>query len=204
VNNPLAAIVVKLGGSLAGDPSLAHWLRELAGSRAARFVAVPGGGPFADIVRAAQGIWRFSDEVAHTMAIGAMDQFGRMLCGIESGSVPCSTLDEIEAAWSRRVLPVWLPGRAMDRERELARSWDVTSDTIAAWLADALGASGLVLVKSCDLPAGPCEPAGLAAAGIVDPTLPEFLKRSRLALQVVQRGRWGELDRIATRFSCRV
>ena len=201
---PLPCIVVKLGGSLAADASLAHWLRELAGSRSARFVAVPGGGPFADAVRAAQRVWRFDDDVAHGMAVGAMDQFGRMLCGIETASIPCSTLPEIEAAWDANRLPVWLPGRMMAGERQLARSWDVTSDTIAAWLGQALGASGLLLVKSCELPHGRCDPAALAAAGIVDPALPAFLAGSGLPLHVVQRDRWAELGRIVTRVACRV
>jgi aspartokinase-like uncharacterized kinase len=199
-----ARIVVKLGGSLAGDAALADWLRELARSRAARLVVVPGGGPFADAVRAAQSAWRFSDEVAHAMALGAMDQFGRMLCGIESGSTPCSTPAQIEDAWERGRLPVWLPGSMMTGESELARSWDVTSDTIAAWLGEALGACGLLLVKSCELPAGHYDPALLAAAGIVDPALPSFLSRTGLALQVVSRDRWSDLLSIATRFSCRV
>jgi aspartokinase-like uncharacterized kinase len=204
VDRSLPAIVVKLGGSLAGDPSLARWLHGLARSRCAHFVAVPGGGPFADAVREAQQLWGFSDEIAHTMAIGAMDQCGRMLCGIEAGSVPCTTLPEIVAAWERGALPVWLPARVMDGEPELPRSWDVTSDTIAAWLAQALGASGLVLVKSCDVPPDGGEPKRLAAAGIVDATLPAFLARTRLPLQVVHRNQWCDLDRLVTRLACRV
>jgi aspartokinase-like uncharacterized kinase len=194
-----SSIVVKLGGSLAADDSLGHWLRELGRSRSAHFVVVPGGGPFADAVRVAQQRWRFGDEVAHAMAIGAMEQFGRMLCGIELGSVPCSTTHQIERAWSRGRLPVWLPARWMEREQQLPHTWDVTSDTIAAWLADALGAAGLLLVKSCDLPSEQSDPTALAAAGIVDPALPVFLSGRRLALQVVQKDRWGDLKDLVTR-----
>jgi aspartokinase-like uncharacterized kinase len=200
-----ARVVVKLGGSLAGDPSLAHWLRELALSPSARFVVVPGGGPFADAVRAAQNVWHFSDETAHAMAIGAMDLFGRMLCGIETGSIPCSTPSQFEDAWSRGQLPVWLPGiMMMAGEVQLPRSWDVTSDTIAAWLAEALRADGLLLVKSCQLPADLKDPAVLAAAGVVDPALPGVVSRSGIAFHVVQRERWSELSRVVTRFSGRV
>jgi aspartokinase-like uncharacterized kinase len=194
-----ASIVVKLGGSLAADPSLAHWLRELAHNRSARFVVVPGGGPFADAVRAAQSQWHFSDELAHTMAIGAMDQFGRMLGGIESGSIQCSTRHQIEQAWSEGRLPVWLPGRLMGRDRELPHTWDVTSDTIAAWLAKLVNASGLLLVKSCSSPAEGNDPEALAAAGIVDLALPVFLSRSSVPLQVVHKDRWSELTQLVTR-----
>ena len=200
-----ARVVVKLGGSLAGDPSLAHWLRELALSPSARFVVVPGGGPFADAVRAAQNAWHFRDGTAHAMAIGAMDLFGRMLCGIETRSIPCSTPLQFEDAWSRSQLPVWLPGTMMmTGEPRLPHSWDVTSDTIAAWLAAVLGADGLLLVKSCEVPADDPDPALLAAAGIVDPALPGVVSSNSLAFHVVQRERWSELPRILTRFSCRV
>ncbi len=201
---PAPWVVVKLGGSLAADPSLAHWLRELARNGSTRFVAVPGGGPFADAVRAAQGRWGFSDETAHVMAIGAMDQFGRMLCGIEVGSIPCSTLPEIEQARASSRLPVWLPGYLMTGERRLPRNWDVTSDTIAAWLADALGAIGLLLVKSCDSPVDPGDAAALAAAGVVDLALPVFLSGRTLALQVIQKDKWADLKDVVTRMRWRV
>ena len=125
-------IVVKLGGSLAQDPALACWLRQLAGDSTQRFVVVPGGGPFAEAVRAAQGVWHFSDAAAHTLAIAAMDQLGRVVCEVEPRCVPCSTRSQIEQAWAQTRLPVWLPSRMMGRNRTLARNWDVTSDTIAA------------------------------------------------------------------------
>jgi aspartokinase-like uncharacterized kinase len=201
---PAPWIVVKLGGSLAGDPSLANWLHALAHNGSAKFVAVPGGGPFADAVRSAQGRWGFSDEVAHVMAIGAMDQFGRMMCGIEAGSIPCSTLREIEHARASSRLPIWLPGSLMAGERRLPRNWDVTSDTIAAWLADSLGAVGLLLVKSCEPPVDSGDAAALAAAGVVDPTLPVFLSGRKLALQVVQKDQWSDLKDLVTRMRWRV
>jgi aspartokinase-like uncharacterized kinase len=196
-------IVVKLGGSLADDPALAHWLHELARNRSACFVVVPGGGPFADAVRAAQRRWRFADEVAHVMAVGAMDQFAYLLCGIEKGSLPCSTLEQIEAAWVSGRLPVWLPARLVTRDQQLPRNWDVTSDTISAWLANALGASGLVLVKSCDLASDLKDLAPLAASGVIDPGLPRFVSDCGLTLNVVHKRRWNELSQMVAGLSCR-
>lgn len=203
-DEPVPRIVAKLGGSLAGDPTLSHWLRELSRNRSARFVVVPGGGPFADAVRAAQARWRFSDDVAHAMAIHAMDQFGRMLGGIESGSIPCSTVDQIEQAWSDGSLPVWLPGRLMEQDRDLEHTWNVTSDTIAARLANLLQASGLLLVKSCDLPDQQVDAAVMAAAGVVDAALPAFLSSYPMPMQIVHKDRWGELTQLVTRMRCRI
>jgi 5-(aminomethyl)-3-furanmethanol phosphate kinase len=202
--DPRPQVVVKLGGSLAADPSLAHWLRELKRSEAGRYAVVPGGGPFADAVRAAQAIWRFSDPVAHWMAIGAMDQFGQMLCGIEAGLVACSTVQQIQDAWASERLPVWLPTHLMRGEADLAHGWEVSSDTIAAWLAHTLGARGLLLVKSCDLPADAGDAAVLATAGIVDPALPGFLRGKQLPIDMVRRDQWCDLSQVVKRLTCRV
>ena len=193
-----APIVVKLGGSLAHDPSLRRWLHELAGETTQRFVVVPGGGPFADAVRAAQGIWHFSDEVAHALAIAAMDQFGGILCAIEPRSVPCATRLQIESAWADTRLPVWLPTRMMAGDPKLARNWNVTSDTIAAWLAIELEAAGLLLIKSCDPGTDSGDLGVLAAAKVVDPGLPAFLARHALAVRAVHKDRWGELAQLTT------
>ena len=44
-------------------------------------------------------------------------------------------------------VPVIAPYRWLREADPLPHSWDVTSDSIAAWLASALGAARLVLVK---------------------------------------------------------
>ena len=73
--------VVKLGGSLAFSDALRPWLDAL--SQCARHVVVvPGGGPFADAVRAAQPRMGFDDRAAHHMALSAMEQYGRALVGL--------------------------------------------------------------------------------------------------------------------------
>ena len=200
----LPRIVVKLGGSLATDRSLAQWLKAMVRSRSARFAVVPGGGPFADAVRESQRTWRFSDEVAHAMAVGAMEQFGRMLGGIEPALIACSTRAQIRAAWDRGRVALWLPQRLLRNNNQLAQSWDVTSDTIAAWLARSLGADGLLLIKSCPLPARPDDAAALASAGIVDKALPGFLANGALGFRVAQRRQSDQLERIVTVLTGRV
>ena len=52
----------------------------------------------------------------------------------------------------------------------LPRSWDVTSDSIAAWAAIQLHATELILLKSCRVPITNIEE--LANLGIVDAHLP--------------------------------
>src|SRR4051812_7801139 len=71
-------IVLKLGGSLASSGGLTACLAAL-GRLRGEIVVVPGGGVFADAVRAAQPRFGFSDRAAHRMAILAMEQYAVML-----------------------------------------------------------------------------------------------------------------------------
>ena len=58
-------------------------------------------------------------------------------------------------------------------------SWDVTSDTIAAWIAGQLKARSLVLLKSASLPADATRDLA-ARLKLVDPVLPpDLLGRAR-------------------------
>lgn len=169
-------IVVKLGGSLIEAGTVHRWLGALTRyGGAGRAVLVPGGGPFADAVRAAQRAHGFSDRAAHAMALLAMEQTAVMLADAEPLAEPCATLDAIHDALLRRRVPVWRPsGLALAAgEDELPASWTVTSDSLAAWLAHRLGAAALVLVKSAAVPPK-VDIADLAASGIVDDAFPRL------------------------------
>src|SRR5947209_141724 len=67
-------IIVKLGGSLARERQFARWIEALRRCKSG-VIVVPGGGPFADCVRDAQGYMRLSDAAAHRMALLAMEQY---------------------------------------------------------------------------------------------------------------------------------
>jgi aspartokinase-like uncharacterized kinase len=138
--------IVKLGGSLFDSDKLKDCLRVLAESRP--LVIVPGGGPFAEQVRRAQRQWGFDDSSAHVMAMLAMEQYGRMLCSLQPGLVAATTPSEIAAAHERGAIPVWMPTAMATADPQIEQSWDVTSDSLAAWLAHALEVKKLLLVKS--------------------------------------------------------
>ena len=141
--------VVKLGGSLAYSAQLGGWLSVLAA--AASVVIVPGGGPFADQVRQVQKHWRFDDSSAHAMALLAMQQFGTMLCALQSGLTAAGTAAELAAVLKRGETPVWMPAGMVMAAPGIAHSWEVTSDSLAAWLGGRLAADALLLVKSVPL-----------------------------------------------------
>jgi len=64
------------------------------------------------------------------------------------------------------------------RASDISPSWDITSDSLAAWLAGRFGVRRLVLVKHGAAPDGPVSAADLAARGVVDPAFPRFLAAS--------------------------
>jgi aspartokinase-like uncharacterized kinase len=98
---------------------------------------VPGGGKFADLVRRLN----VSDTAAHWMAIAGMEQFGWY---IASHGVPATAGITLPPE-----VTVLLPYCALRRVDPLPHSWNVTSDTIAAWVANELSAD-LLLLKSVD------------------------------------------------------
>lgn len=127
-------LVVKVGGSLQhGIPALVPVL--LASPRP--LLIIPGGGQYAEAVRQAG----LDDDAAHWKAIDAMDTFGRI---IASNGVPVTT----DLAVPRKT-SILLPSACLHRYDALPHTWDVTSDTIAAWVASELRLN-LLLIKSVD------------------------------------------------------
>ncbi len=127
-------LVVKLGGSLEVHvPALAAvFLRQ---SRP--ILIVPGGGRFADAVRNKT----LNDDDAHWTAIHAMDRFGSILAA--------SGLPSTERLAIPPKPTILLPYHCCRKADPLPHSWDITSDTIAAWAAEKLRTDLLVL-KSVD------------------------------------------------------
>ncbi len=143
--------VIKLGGSLLGSPELRAWLALVAKHGDGQVVVVPGGGLFANSVREAQQISNMSDALAHQLAVLAMDQYGLVLAGLEPALVTASSELEIsERGWQHLGI-VWLPSKMVLADERIPKNWQVTSDSLAAWLANKLGATHLVMVKSASL-----------------------------------------------------
>ncbi len=162
----MTALVAKIGGSLWRSPLLARWIAAL-GAWPGPISIVPGGGPFADAVRAAQGPMRYSDRAAHEMALLAMEQYGLALCDLFGGLALAENPREAAALRAQGRTPVWRP-RAMAVQAGLPASWDVTSDSLAAWYARESGAAWLFLIKSVDTA------AASEAENLVDPCFCQY------------------------------
>jgi len=144
--------IIKVGGSLAEDSvsliALCEELGEL--TKSYRMLVVPGGGKFADVVREFYRNFDLSDTVAHKMAILSMDQFGLFLSNITPNSQITYVLEEDQRLSSTGILPIILPSNLMFKKDPLKPSWDVTSDSIAAYIAGLLLAKKLILVTDVD------------------------------------------------------
>jgi aspartokinase-like uncharacterized kinase len=183
--------VVKVGGGLGADalPALCRTLGEL-GERHPLTV-VPGGAWFAAAVREADRRLGLGATTAHRMAILGMEQFGWLLAELIPNADRRADLAGVDVGRTTVLLPAALPLDA------LPASWDVTSDSIAAWVAGQLGAGRLVLVKGVDglfanwpargEPLAHLTAAELAAlrAGGVDAYLPTLLASAHFDTWVI-------------------
>jgi aspartokinase-like uncharacterized kinase len=167
-------VVVKLGGSTADQAELGSWLAALAAS-SLPVVVVPGGGPFANLVRDAQKRMGFSDAAAHAMAILAMDQFGHVILDRQERFVATRLPGEMERVLKEGKIPVWLPSALTLSAAEIPASWDITSDSLAAWLAEKINAEALLLIKQSSAFSERDGIDDLTAKGIVDAGFAEML-----------------------------
>jgi len=158
---PVIHTVVKVGGGLLSKAGAFDLVTEAltAFSPRRRLVIVPGGGPFADAVRTMFRRIKIGEDAAHWMAVLGMDQYAHALTARLPGAVLVEQQAEIAAARQAGRLPVLAPYRWVRAADPLPHTWDITSDSIAAWLAGMLGARRIVLIK----------PAGGDPRKLVDP-----------------------------------
>jgi aspartokinase-like uncharacterized kinase len=142
--------VIKIGGALATVPrALARVAVAVsAASRQHQLVVVPGGGPFAEAVRSYQASFGLSHDAAHWMAILGMDQYAYVLADQLENAVVVEEPGAVLTTLAQGRVAILAPFRWMHSADVLPHSWAVTSDSIAAYIAGALGALRLVLIKA--------------------------------------------------------
>lgn len=172
--------VIKLGGSFYDSPDLNDWLKTIVQFGSGKVVVVPGGGPFAEKVRQAQEQHEFNDHIAHHMALSAMDQFGLFLIGIAQSNglelVAARSQQEIEQVISEQRLPIWLPSHHLSTNSDIPQNWQVTSDSLAGYLALQLKAQQLVLIKHCKSMIEDTRFEVLELEGIIDNNLKNYAR----------------------------
>jgi aspartokinase-like uncharacterized kinase len=164
---------VNVGGSL--NNRIPDLVPILNASKRLLFI-IPGGGPFADLVQQV----RVNNDAAHWMAIAAMEQYGWFI-----SSFGMLTTDRIAV---RLTTTVFLPYRCLRLTDILPQSWNVSSDTIAAWVAGTLHLD-LLLLKSIDgifingiLPE---QVTGLGKSDIIDPCFISFVTKNTVITTII-------------------
>ncbi len=181
--------VLKVGGSLLSLPDLSVRLGavvcELRKRENVRLLLVCGGGEAADIVRRWQALHGIPDDAAHWLAFRAVSLNEALLSHLLPDALAVQTRAQMKTAWDAERLPIlaadlFVRTEERDADAPLPHNWSVTSDSIAAWVAqrigsERIGCARVVLLKSCNLPDG----IGLgeaAARGLVDSQFPVIAK----------------------------
>jgi 5-(aminomethyl)-3-furanmethanol phosphate kinase len=165
-------IVVKLGGSLYAHPSLRSGLNRWLDPLPAPIFIVPGGGALADSVREFDRVHGLGERVSHWVALQSL----------------VATADMVRTLVDRVDVHVVDVHEYCRRNDELPNTWDVTTDSIALYLAMREGADKIVLLKSQSRPLGSWNE--LAANGYVDRYFPTIAERSTLAIECVNFRVW--------------
>ncbi|MDA1014494.1 MAG: uridylate kinase [Planctomycetota bacterium] len=174
-------VVIKIGGSLFDLPDLSDRLRRLTEKyHTSRQLLIAGGGAATDIVRTWDRCHQLGEETSHWLALRSMQLTGGLLRTILLPDADdCRTTAGVDALRSLPGLSVLdmhdilLDAESRD-EDSVPHSWQVTSDSIAAWVGQRWTANELILVKSV---ARPC--VSLAAAvetGLVDAFFPRLAR----------------------------
>jgi aspartokinase-like uncharacterized kinase len=174
-------IVVKLGGSLIRRArEHVNEIIEYSIAEGGKILIVPGGSIFADTVRKVNA----SQETAHWMAVLAMEQYGYYIgSGTQARFIDSLDIDE--------GVSILLPYALLKKKDELPHTWDVSSDTIAAWVALKLEAR---FIKATDVDGiylnGVLEKELKASELVgketcVDAQLPHFLMENKRNCEIV-------------------
>ncbi|MHC1611556.1 MAG: amino acid kinase family protein [Candidatus Methanospirareceae archaeon] len=185
--------IIKLGGSLMEKGrELLYLLSDYAKKNAVSFVIIPGGGPFVEPIKKLSARGAISDDAAHWMALLAMHQYGLFLA---DGEPEIPVVESIEDLRNAGHISIVLPYKILRDDDCLPHTWGVTSDTIAAFVADRLGEKTFIKVTDVD---GILDENGLLIRrinveeligredkGCIDAELPRFLLEKRMSCVIV-------------------
>ena len=170
-------VVVKVGGSLLEWPEFPQRLTQwLADRPTGAYVLIAGGGKLCGAVRDADSRFQLGEESAHWMCVDLLSSTAKILSAVLKDVPVLDRLTDLRTMAASTVTPapmcIFDPRKFLHDEeprqpgRQLPATWDVTTDSIAARLAECLPAQQLVLVKSCDPPSRSI--VACSAAGFVD------------------------------------
>jgi 5-(aminomethyl)-3-furanmethanol phosphate kinase len=113
-----------------------------------------------------------------------MHQMAEAYFKLQPRLAPADSIEGIARILALGQIPVWLPLQMCQDDAEIPADWSITSDGLAARLAERMGGLPLVLLKSIEVDA--TEAAGqLAEGGVVDQAFPGIIARSNLDWRIL-------------------
>jgi hypothetical protein len=172
----LSRRVIKVGGSLFGEPSSPERLRTwLAAQPPGQNILVTGGGDLVDGIRRWDRLHGLEGAAAHWLCVDLLSITARLVASWLPGARVVNQLAALPNDCAAAVV-IFDPADWMRKHSRLEQSWHVTSDAISGELASQTNADELVLLKSC-LPDPAADLPQLARVGFVDSALVQIGER---------------------------
>ena len=105
---------------------------------------VIGGGEFANLIRKYDVEIGFSQDVTHETAIDSMDILAKLLNDKLAFTEISYTIEEAKSISDSNKIPIMICSEILKENEPFKHSWDVTSDSIAAYIASLLNAKLLI------------------------------------------------------------
>lgn len=135
--------VVKIGGSLFPDYAI-ELAKKLKNTDS---LIILGGGEFANLIRKYDSTQSFSAEVTHYTAIDCMDIIAKLVDDRVDSAKLAFSIDEIDEISNEGFTPIFVVSDFLKRDDPFECSWDVTSDSIAAYVAHLLNANLFIVTN---------------------------------------------------------
>ncbi|MFX0039293.1 MAG: hypothetical protein ACFFAB_08165 [Candidatus Heimdallarchaeota archaeon] len=113
-----------------------------------KIILIPGGGSFANFIRKIYSELKFTEEIAHWMGIISMNYNGLELSKKFPNLQITESYEQIKE--KKSTLCIFLPYEFIKENDKLPHSWDVTSDSIALFIAKELELNECFLIKDVD------------------------------------------------------
>lgn len=135
--------VVKIGGSLFPNYAI-NLAKKLENTNS---LIVLGGGEFANLIRKYDSKINFSQETNHWTAIDCMDIIAKLVNDKVESTKLAYSIDDAIAISDEGFTPIFVVSKFLREDDPFECSWDVTSDSIAAYISHRLNANLLIVTN---------------------------------------------------------
>ncbi|MCL2687899.1 MAG: delta 1-pyrroline-5-carboxylate synthetase [Methanobrevibacter sp.] len=138
--------LIKIGGSLFPEKAieLIDSLKNLKESNGINCLIVTGGGEFANLIRKYDNKINFSNDITHETAIDSMDIMAKLLNDKFEFTELVYSFKDAKKASNNGKIPILACSVILKDNDEIPHTWNLTSDSISAYVANILKAKLLI------------------------------------------------------------